>query len=59
MSMQQFDDQPEHARRLPRNTQGGDGVADPSHLITVRVEDAFARKVGYEHPRHSTHVCEG
>ncbi len=59
MPMQQLDDQAEHPRRLSPDAQGGDGVADPSDLIAVRVEDAYARKVGDEHPRHSTHVCEG
>jgi hypothetical protein len=43
MSVQQLDHQAEHARRLPADAQGCDGIADPSDLITVRVEDANAR----------------
>jgi len=59
MPVQQFDDEPEHARRLPPDPEGGDGLAYPADLITVRIEDADAREVGDEHPRHCAHVCEG
>src|SRR5262249_28593872 len=43
MPVQQFDDEPEHARRLPPDPEGGDGLAYPADLITVRIEDADAR----------------
>ena len=56
MSMEELDDQTEDARWLAADAQGRNGVADPSDLIAVRVEDADARKMGDEHPRHSTHA---
>lgn len=42
MSVQQFDHQTQHAGRLAPDAQGGNGVANPSDLIAVRVEDAYA-----------------
>jgi hypothetical protein len=58
MSVQQLDDEAEHTGRLPPDTQGGDGVAYPPDLVTIRVEDADARQVRDEHPRHCAHCVK-